>query len=83
MAASARAAAHRSFEANLALLQGSVNAWMEFHMAFITIPYYWERSERAAARSSQGSIEESKFLRAASTVIGDHAEVLRELSNSE
>lgn len=84
LAQSVHAAAHRSLEANLELLQGSMNAWTELLMKLTMIPYYyWERPEQPDARPSQEGIEESEFLRAASTVMRDHAEALRELSHNE
>ncbi len=73
------AAAQRLLEANRAFLQKSVNAWAEFLMKTM-VSYYRQRPEQCAAQPSQESIEESEFLRAASTVIRDHAEALRELS---
>jgi hypothetical protein len=73
------AAAQRFLEAHRAFLQKSVNAWAGFLMNSM-VPYYRQRPEQRAARPSEESIEESEFLRAASTVIRDHAEALRELS---
>ena len=73
------AAAQRLLEANRAFLQKSVNAWAEFLMKTM-VSYYRQRPEQPAAQPSQESIEESEFLKAARTVIRDHAEALRELS---
>jgi hypothetical protein len=73
------AAAQRLLEANRAFLQKSMNAWAEF-LVNCMVPYYRWRLEQPAARPTEASIEESEFLRAASTVIRDHAEALRELS---
>jgi hypothetical protein len=73
------AAAQRFLEAHRAFLQKSVNAWAGFLMKTM-VSYYRQRPEQPTTPPSQESIEESEFLRAASTVIRDHAEALRELS---
>jgi hypothetical protein len=79
-ATSARAAVQRLQEANRTFLQASTTAWTGFLVGSV-IPYYRERPEQPAARpSSRESIEESEFLNAASTVLRDHAQALRELS---
>jgi hypothetical protein len=73
------AAAQRLLDANRAFLQESANAWTEFLIKSM-VPCYQERPEQPAARPSDESIEESEFLRAASTIVRDHEEALRELS---
>ena len=73
------AAAQRLLDANRAFLQESVNAWTEFLIRSM-VSCYQERPEQPAARPYDESIEESEFLRAASTIIRDHEEALRELS---
>jgi len=79
-AESTRAAAQRLQEANRTFLQASATAWTELLVGSV-LPYYRERPEQPAARpSSQESIEESEFLNAASTVVRDHRQALRELS---
>ena len=78
-AESTRAAAQRLLEANRAFIQASVNAWTEFLMKSMVV-YYQERPEQPAAQQSDESIEESGFLKAASTIIRGHEEALRELS---
>jgi hypothetical protein len=79
-ATNARAAMQRLQEANRTFLQASASAWTGFLVGFV-LPYYRERPEQPAARpSSQESIEESEFLNAATTVLRDHAQALRELS---
>jgi hypothetical protein len=79
-ATSARAAVQRLQEANRTFLQASATAWTGFLVGSV-LPYYQERAEQPAARpSSQESIEELGFLNAASTVLRDHAQALRELS---
>ena len=79
-AESARVAAQGLLEANRTFLQASASAWTGFLVGSV-LPYYRERPEQPAARTSpQESIEELGFLNAASTVVRDHAEALRELS---
>jgi hypothetical protein len=79
-AESACAAVQRLQEANRTFLQASAIAWTGFLVGSV-LPYYQERTEQPAARpSSQESIEEYEFLNAASTVLRDHAQALRELS---
>jgi hypothetical protein len=79
-ATSARAAVQRLQEANRTFLQASATAWTGFLVGSV-LPYYQERTEQPAARpSSQESIEALGFLNAASTVLRDHAQALRELS---
>ena len=79
-AESARAAMQRLLEANRTFLQASATAWRGFLVGSV-LPYHRERPERPAARPRpQESIEELAFLNAASTVVRDHAEALRELS---
>ena len=73
------AAAQRLLDANRAFLQESVNAWTEFLIKSMVLCYQ-ERPEQPVARPSDESIEEPEFLRAASTIIRDHEEALRELS---
>ena len=70
----------RLLEANRTFLQASVIVWTGFLVGFV-LPYYRERPEQPAARPSPPeSIEELAFLNAASTIVRDHAEALRELS---
>jgi len=79
-AESARAAMQRLLEANRTFLQASVIVWTGFLVGSV-LPYYRERPEQPAAPPSpQVSIEVLAFLDAASTVVRDHAEALRELS---
>jgi hypothetical protein len=79
-ATSARAAVQRLQEANRTFLQASATAWTGFLVGAV-LPYYREQLQQPAARSSpQESIEELAFLNAASTIVRDHAEALRELS---
>ena len=80
-AESARAAAQRLVEANWTLLQASMITSTGFLVGFV-LPYYPKRTEQQPALrpSSQKSIEESEFLKAANTVVRDHEQALRELS---
>ncbi len=73
------AAAQRLLRANRAFLQESVNVWTGFLIKSM-VPCYQQRPEQPVARPSDESLEESEFLRAASTIIRDHEEALRELS---
>jgi hypothetical protein len=73
------AAAQRLLRANRAFLQESVSVWTGF-LVKLMVPCYQQRPEQPVARPSDESLEESEFLRAASTIIRDHEEALRELS---